>query len=77
MPLTEIAQFGPHAINIENGKKYAWCNCGQSKKQPFCDGSHKGTEFKPFILLTPQHCEARKNERCVIDLSESTDIFLL
>ena len=44
-----IAQFGPYAINIENGKKYAWCSCGQSKKQPFCDGSHKGTEFQPFI----------------------------
>lgn len=28
---------------------YAWCACGLSKKNPFCDGSHKKTEFKPVI----------------------------
>lgn len=28
--------------------EYWWCACGHSKTQPFCDGSHKGTEFKPF-----------------------------
>ena len=26
---------------------YWWCACGQSSNQPFCDGSHKGTEFTP------------------------------
>jgi len=26
---------------------YWWCACGRSAKQPFCDGSHKGTEFTP------------------------------
>jgi CDGSH iron-sulfur domain-containing protein 3 len=31
----------PFAINVEAGKDYWWCACGQSKKQPFCDGSHK------------------------------------
>ena len=24
---------------------YWWCACGASKTQPFCDGSHKGTEI--------------------------------
>ena len=27
---------------------YWWCACGQSKVQPFCDGSHKGTDFAPL-----------------------------
>ena len=28
--------------------KEAWlCNCGLSKNQPFCDGSHKTTSFTP------------------------------
>jgi CDGSH-type Zn-finger protein len=27
---------------------YAWCSCGLSSSQPFCDGSHKGTEFSPI-----------------------------
>jgi len=39
---------GPIAIEVEEGKSYYWCSCGQSKKQPFCDGSHKGTEFTPL-----------------------------
>ena len=49
MPQPVIVQFGPYATEIEAGKKYAWCSCGQSQKQPFCDGPHKDTEFKPFL----------------------------
>lgn len=43
----EIAQKSPYAVEVEAGKSYRWCACGLSKKQPFCDGSHKGGEFKP------------------------------
>jgi CDGSH-type Zn-finger protein len=32
---------------MEAGKAYFWCACGESKNQPFCDGSHKGTAFVP------------------------------
>jgi CDGSH-type Zn-finger protein len=42
-----IAQKSPYAVEVEQGKTYKWCACGQSKKQPFCDGSHKGSEFTP------------------------------
>ena len=31
----------PFAVKVEQGKDYYWCACGQSKNQPFCDGSHK------------------------------------
>ena len=34
-------------MEVEEGKNYFWCACGKSSKQPFCDGSHKGTEFAP------------------------------
>jgi len=44
----KIAQKSPYVQEMEPGQ-YAWCACGQSQKQPFCDGSHKGTEFKPVI----------------------------
>ena len=37
------------AINVEYGKSYYWCSCGKSSKQPFCDGSHKGSEFNPVV----------------------------
>jgi CDGSH-type Zn-finger protein len=29
---------------------YFWCACGRSKNQPFCDGSHKGTNHRPVEL---------------------------
>ncbi|MEK9727198.1 MAG: CDGSH iron-sulfur domain-containing protein [Candidatus Margulisiibacteriota bacterium] len=30
--------------------EYEICTCGLSQDQPFCDGSHKGTSFKPKLL---------------------------
>ncbi len=38
----------PYAVDVEVGKGYFWCACGKSAKQPFCDGSHAGTEFVPL-----------------------------
>lgn len=43
----EIAAKTPFAVAVEKGKDYYWCACGRSKTQPFCDGSHKGTDFAP------------------------------
>jgi len=42
-----IAQKAPYKIELEAGKTYFWCACGRSAKQPFCDGSHKGSAFVP------------------------------
>jgi len=42
-----VAQKSPIAAELEAGKTYHWCACGLSKKQPFCDGSHKTTTFTP------------------------------
>lgn len=38
----------PIPIEVEAGKSYFWCSCGQSSNQPFCDGSHKDTAFTPI-----------------------------
>lgn len=43
----EVAAKAPVAVEVEAGKNYFWCSCGKSSKQPFCDGSHKGSEFSP------------------------------
>jgi len=42
----KIAQKMPYVIDEKAGIKY-WCTCGESNNQPYCDGSHKGTEFVP------------------------------
>ena len=46
----QVAQKAPFEVELKAGKKYAWCACGRSGKQPFCDGSHNGTSFSPVIF---------------------------
>jgi len=45
-----IAQASSYRVELEEGKKYFWCRCGRSKKQPFCDGSHKDTGIEPMAF---------------------------
>lgn len=43
-----VARPKPCLVNVKAGRTYFWCSCGRSAKQPFCDGSHKSTEFTPI-----------------------------
>jgi CDGSH iron-sulfur domain-containing protein 3 len=45
----KIAQKSPYVEEVEP-KNHAWCACGLSQTQPYCDGSHKGTEFRPVVV---------------------------
>ncbi|XP_054505798.2 CDGSH iron-sulfur domain-containing protein 3, mitochondrial [Agelaius phoeniceus] len=40
-PQPVIAAKEPFPVELQEGKTYGWCACGHSKRQPFCDGSHK------------------------------------
>ena len=44
-----IAAKAPTVLELEAGTYY-WCTCGDSQKQPYCDGSHKGTGFTPMAF---------------------------
>ncbi|XP_027052164.1 CDGSH iron-sulfur domain-containing protein 3, mitochondrial-like [Pocillopora damicornis] len=48
---TVIAAKEPFQVELVEGKKYSWCKCGLSKKQPFCDGRHKVTQIKPVRFV--------------------------
>jgi CDGSH-type Zn-finger protein len=54
MSKPNIAQKEPYPFGLEAGKRYAWCACGHSSSQPFCDGSHKGTEFSPTVFTAEE-----------------------
>ena len=49
-----IAQKEPYEVELVAGKKYAWCACGLSKSQPFCDGSHKHTDMSPVVFTAEE-----------------------
>ena len=52
-PSPHIAQKSPYFEDVVEGESYYWCACGKSKSQPFCDGSHAGSEFEPVKFVAP------------------------
>ncbi len=45
-----IAANSPSGVQLVAGKNYAFCACGLSLEQPFCDGSHSGTGLFPMVF---------------------------
>jgi CDGSH-type Zn-finger protein len=70
----------PYNINLEEGQTYFWCTCGLSSKQPFCDGTHKGTGLKSHCFTAqasgkfwlcgckqtknPPYCDGSHDKKC-------------
>ena len=52
-----VADKKPIAMELEPGDHY-WCSCGKSANQPFCDGSHRGTEFTPVKFSVEEKQES-------------------
>jgi CDGSH-type Zn-finger protein len=48
MGAPNVAQKGPYLVDVVAGKTYWWCARGLSRKQPYCDGSHKNTGVEPM-----------------------------
>lgn len=39
---------GPVRCLLSKCQTYYYCTCGKSKRQPYCDNSHKGTKHLPI-----------------------------
>jgi len=65
MSEAKIADLVPKVLELEAGTYY-WCACGHSATQPFCDGSHAGTEFSPVQF---ELGEPKKVAMCMCKLS--------
>ncbi len=61
----KIADTRPMVLELEPGT-YFWCSCGHSSNQPYCDGSHKGSEF------TPMKFEVEETKRLALCLCKRT-----
>ena len=62
MEKAKVAGKAPQMEDLEPGKKYAWCTCGASENQPWCNGAHKGTSFTPDVFEVEA---AKKGAMCL------------
>ncbi|MEL6966066.1 MAG: CDGSH iron-sulfur domain-containing protein [Pseudomonadota bacterium] len=69
MTSPKVAGTSSIPVEVEAGKSYFWCTCGQSANQPFCDGSHQGSDFAPLKWTAEQDgrkffcaCKATENQ---------------
>ncbi len=53
-----IADNKPVKVSLSKGQEYHFCTCGRSKSQPFCDGSHVGTQFTPRVIVSDDDDDA-------------------
>jgi CDGSH-type Zn-finger protein len=50
MEQAQSAGNSPKMEALEAGKNYAWCACGKSENQPWCNGAHKGSGLAPKVF---------------------------
>jgi len=53
-----IVDLKPMAVTLSAGDSKAWCACGLSSNQPYCNGAHAGSEFKPTVFSAEKDGEA-------------------
>jgi CDGSH-type Zn-finger protein len=65
MDKPKIAGYKPIVVELSAGQ-YAYCTCGESKNQPFCDGAHRTTSFQPEMFTLAEEktvalCTCKRN----------------
>ena len=67
MEKSKVAAKTPEMAELETGQTYAWCACGKSANQPWCDGSHQGSNFLPHVFtvdktITAAMCRCKQTK---------------
>jgi CDGSH-type Zn-finger protein len=67
MNKADCPKNAPYIVKLTKGTHW-WCACGKSTKQPFCDGSHRDTDFSPVKMeiteeRTAHLCGCKKTGR--------------
>lgn len=52
-----VANNCPAKKHLLENQTYFFCTCGKSQAQPFCDGSHKGSDFAPISFKVDKEAE--------------------
>lgn len=58
MKIPTVADNKPIPVELKAGEEYYFCTCGKSANQPFCDGSHQGTDFTPMSFVAEESGDA-------------------
>ncbi len=56
---TRTATNEPIWVELKKDEPYLWCQCGLSKNQPYCDGSHHGTKHTPVRFVAQRDGKAK------------------
>ena len=59
----------PIACQLETDKNYAWCTCGHSDNQPFCNGAHKNQGGTNPLIFSIE--EAKEAYLCTCKLTKN------
>ena len=56
--------FFPIAYDVEEGKSYHWCGCGESKNQPLCDRENctKAVVYRATLTETVYFCGCKQTQ---------------
>ena len=49
----------PITVELKKDRLYYWCQCGESKNQPFCDGSHEAYFCEPLLVTVSEDTTKR------------------
>ena len=68
MAEAEMPERQPAVLELDPDRTYWWCACGKSANQPFCDGSHEGSEFSPVEFTVEQKknfalCQCKRTDK--------------